>query len=494
MKRGLSWFLVLVGLIVWSLPVFATQSNAVSTQTKGTAVKDAWILDEDFILVLRESGDLFSGVAIDEQNPQLITTEVVNLYFGRNLYDPSLVEGKIQFSNGDIADFEYGGYNYEGVKIKNRVKANAYIIYDEGLYIDKNNTLKKDNKIIYEGAKKFCGTSFSRKYYIINTANELYSYCEEEGNQFIMGNVNDVILDGDCLAVLRNNNDLYYYEEGYAPIRIGTNVVNIKNVFIKDEYVDYLDAEGVLYRCQASSKDEDATIKKARTNVKEIMRASNGNLLVIDNNSYMNIFSDRSLSNVSITQKSDWTGFIDDKYHTDAYGRVCTGDLVYNITDVKKVISHYSGSELLLKNNGELWGVFKVIGQKRIEPFITSFCQKKMKVIINGRETELKAKIQIVNDRSMYPFRECLEAMGATVLWDSINKIAIGEYNGTTIEFPLGKKAYYVNGEKHNMDISTYADESIGRTYIPIRYAAEGLGFTVDWIPGSTEDVISIHR
>ena len=51
-----------------------------------------------------------------------------------------------------------------------------------------------------------------------------------------------------------------------------------------------------------------------------------------------------------------------------------------------------------------------------------------------------------------------------------------------------------INGVKHEMDISAYVDESIGRTYIPIRYAAEGLGFTVDWIPGDIENTISIHK
>ena len=82
----------------------------------------------------------------------------------------------------------------------------------------------------------------------------------------------------------------------------------------------------------------------------------------------------------------------------------------------------------------------------------------------------------------MYPFRECLENMGATVLWDGTNQIAIGEYNGVTVEFPIGKSEYWINGVRYEMDVPSYIDSSLGRTYIPIRYAAEGLGFTVDWI------------
>ena len=44
------------------------------------------------------------------------------------------------------------------------------------------------------------------------------------------------------------------------------------------------------------------------------------------------------------------------------------------------------------------------------------------------------------------------------------------------------------------MDIAAYVDESIGRTYIPVRYAAEGLGFTVEWITGNLENTIDIHK
>ena len=44
------------------------------------------------------------------------------------------------------------------------------------------------------------------------------------------------------------------------------------------------------------------------------------------------------------------------------------------------------------------------------------------------------------------------------------------------------------------MDVPSYIDNSIGRTYIPIRYAAEGLGFTVDWVEGSSEDTIYIYN
>jgi len=77
-------------------------------------------------------------------------------------------------------------------------------------------------------------------------------------------------------------------------------------------------------------------------------------------------------------------------------------------------------------------------------------------------------------------------------LWDSVSRCAIGEYNGITVEFPIDKNYYYINGEIHYMDTTSYI--SNGRTYIPIRFAAEALGFTVEWGSTSVENKISIFE
>ncbi len=126
--------------------------------------------------------------------------------------------------------------------------------------------------------------------------------------------------------------------------------------------------------------------------------------------------------------------------------------------------------------------------------YMHEFSNKKLNLLINKNNINLVAPIQNKNGRTMYPLRECFEAMGAAVSWDGINQIAIGEIPGIKIEFPIGKNEYYINGVRHEMDTVSYVDENINRTYIPIRYAAEGLGFTVDWIPGDIENTISIHK
>lgn len=128
------------------------------------------------------------------------------------------------------------------------------------------------------------------------------------------------------------------------------------------------------------------------------------------------------------------------------------------------------------------------------ELLYNTFNNKDISLLVNKKPVTLSSPIQIVDDRTMYPLRECFNAMGASVQWDGERQVATGEVSVIKIEFPIGKNEYYINGVRHEMDTAAYIDESIGRTYIPIRYAAEGLGFTVDWIAGDLENTIDIHK
>lgn len=102
-------------------------------------------------------------------------------------------------------------------------------------------------------------------------------------------------------------------------------------------------------------------------------------------------------------------------------------------------------------------------------------------VLFKEQKLNLTLPILNINGRTMYPFRECLEAMGTAVSWDAGSKTAKGTLNGKTVEFVIDSGTYKVNGEQMQMDAGVTAFIRDGRTYIPIRYAAEGLGFAVEW-------------
>lgn len=235
-------------------------------------------------------------------------------------------------------------------------------------------------------------------------------------------------------------------------------------------------------------------------------------IIGMDNNLYVdktNEYSDKYSPTIVQKDISEMVYSIDSRYFFNSTnGELLTGernrgsyDYKWNISttgisNIKSVKGVYyivdTCNYAFVTDKGCVFGADYSTGIK--EAVHTIYCQKPLKLIFNGKDIELKLKVQNVNNRTMYPFRECLENFGATVLWDAVKNSAIGKLNGKTVEFPIGKQEYYVDGVKYEMDTTTYIDNSIGRTYIPLRYAAEGLGFTVEWIEKESENIISIHK
>jgi hypothetical protein len=100
---------------------------------------------------------------------------------------------------------------------------------------------------------------------------------------------------------------------------------------------------------------------------------------------------------------------------------------------------------------------------------------------VNSKPVDLKLPILNVNGRTMYPFRECMELIGAEVTWDAANRVAGGKLGDKSVEFTLDSGSYKSNGQTVQMDSGVTAFINNDRTYIPIRYAAESLGYQVTW-------------
>ncbi|MDR7855555.1 stalk domain-containing protein [Tissierella sp.] len=95
----------------------------------------------------------------------------------------------------------------------------------------------------------------------------------------------------------------------------------------------------------------------------------------------------------------------------------------------------------------------------------------------------------VVSSRSMVPIRAIVEAMGGTVGWDSSTQQITLTANGSTVNMWVGKKSITVNGEKREIDVTPIVQN--GRTYVPVRFAAENLNAKVDWINSTKEAVIT---
>lgn len=512
-------FLIAV-IIILSVFMLTT----VCANAKTLSVKNAWFFGKDCVVVLREDGDLLLGNSVDVQTPKLLVKDVVDFkkrnYGGVGIYS---LKGIALHKNGDVTTIDYNTTN-NNLETET-IKASAIevcLVNGELAYIDKNytlNTIINDDIITTDNIKKVV-SSGNIWAYIISPDDTLYrvgSYITNESERVeLMSNVKDgVSLTSYEELVLRNNGDLYIirYDDDVAT-RIGTGVEKLDDVSFCSHTptrdIMYVNNIGELYYGNSSP---NSTFRKCMDNVKEAKFGYSCQKYVVTNDNILYLFP--QLSNIDVNSKTAIIYMGVEKIYLENKDRDLIGvsknnDLYlvngkytdFYMSDVKNAIKYEElGNDndryLFIKSNGELWGAFsdsKTSFDRPTTPFLSSFCQKQTKVKINQKEIELTAKIQMVDNRSMYPFRECLENMGATVLWDATNQIAIGEYNGITIEFPVGKNEYYINGVHHEMDTKSYIDESIGRTYIPIRYAAEGLGFTVDWIEGEAENIIAIYK
>ncbi len=504
MKKIITLLFVIIMLTVFSM--------VVSAETM--PVRDvAYFETYGDIYVLLENNTLLFGDTIDTPNPQVISTNVKQII-------PCYSYLILLHNDGTIDKLNYFSYQGNHMVVNNTVdysvNANAIDIIgskSDFLYIDNSNALykyneyKKESILLFENVKICKNIPNRDEALVITLDNKLYyiNYAKTTDIQtrLVLGNVVDVMANDKYCVFYRTNKELYsfsYYQfsgdQYLIPLRISTEVDSFDDVILNEEYCYYMLEDTVYrYRC-----DMGESLGEFATNVDKIQLLSEG-VYIIHNDKSVYAGKYRYLAGTYdikqfLTTKDFYLSVNGDLYKNSTSSNT-TKASKYNryFSDVERIIvgkgSNFDKVYLFITNNGELYcsiGNVYNLG----DPFLTSFCEKRTKVIINDKEVELETRIQIVNNRSMYPFRECLENMGALVMWDSTNRIAIGELNGITVEFPIDKNYYYINGEIHYMDTTSYI--SNGRTYIPIRFAAEALGFTVEWESTAVENKISIFE
>ena len=94
------------------------------------------------------------------------------------------------------------------------------------------------------------------------------------------------------------------------------------------------------------------------------------------------------------------------------------------------------------------------------------------------------------NWRTMVPIRALAEAFDANVEWNNDDRTVTIKYNEQTIVMTVGEKDYTINGETATMD--TEAVIQGDRTYVPIRFAAEAMGFKVTPLYNANSSTASV--
>jgi len=97
------------------------------------------------------------------------------------------------------------------------------------------------------------------------------------------------------------------------------------------------------------------------------------------------------------------------------------------------------------------------------------------------------------DNRTFVPFRAIFESMGATVSWDDPSRTVTAKRGDRTVKLTIGRKACTVDRAGSDRSFSTDAAPFIegGRTYVPVRFAAQALGAAVGW-DNNTQTVLIV--
>ena len=111
-------------------------------------------------------------------------------------------------------------------------------------------------------------------------------------------------------------------------------------------------------------------------------------------------------------------------------------------------------------------------------------------VVNNDVVTKEDSAPYVANDRTYVPFRALGEALGAEVVWDEDARTVTYTLGNTEVVMTIGETTYTVNGDEKTMDV---APEITGdRTYVPVRFVGEALGFKVTALSASDGTTASV--
>ena len=97
-------------------------------------------------------------------------------------------------------------------------------------------------------------------------------------------------------------------------------------------------------------------------------------------------------------------------------------------------------------------------------------------VVFNG---DALGSAELQGGRTYLPFRVIFEACGATVDWDAETKTVMAVQDGRVLTMQVGQKTVDVGGASYTLDAAPYVKN--GRTYVPVRFVSETLGYDVIW-------------
>ena len=105
--------------------------------------------------------------------------------------------------------------------------------------------------------------------------------------------------------------------------------------------------------------------------------------------------------------------------------------------------------------------------------------QDDIDIFVDGKEIKMEVLPRIQDGRTLVPARFIFEPLGAEMRWDDENQVASGMLGDHQVDIPIDSTEATVNGETEELDVPAQIFES--RTFIPLRFAGEAFGRSVEW-------------
>ena len=136
-----------------------------------------------------------------------------------------------------------------------------------------------------------------------------------------------------------------------------------------------------------------------------------------------------------------------------------------------------------------LKAIYPLTGKTVEQHFVVTFSRNKAIVLeIGKKEISVSGKVSTMDvapfidknsSRTLVPVRFVSEALGFNVAYSEKTKEVTIKNNKTVIVIKIGSKIATVNGKSVTLDVAPVIQN--GRTFVPVRFISETMGFEVDW-------------